>query len=336
MKKLLGIVSLLVVVGAVTAWLNPNFLSPYNLKNLSQWIGLFGILSVGAAFVIIAGGIDLSIGSVAVLAGSLTPLLIAGKGWPPLAAIQAALWLCAGLGLIHGLLVAKLRLQPFVVTLCGLLIYRGAARWITGDAVQGLGQGYPALRSLATGSVGPIAGGYQIPYPFLLALGLALAGTWFLTRTIHGRYLYALGRNERAARYSGINTDRMTILAYVLCSSCAGLGGVLFALDVNSVQPANFANFYELYAIAGAVLGGCSLRGGEGNLIGVLLGVAIIRLLFNSINLLGFKSQLEFAVVGVVILLGVATDEVLKRFAAWRALRRSGRVAAEGSKPKTN
>ena len=140
----------------------------------------------------------------------------------------------------------------------------------------------------------------------------------FLNQTIYGRYLLALGRNVEAARYSGINTDRMVILAYVICSASAGLGAILFALDINSVQPSGHGNFYELYAIAAAVLGGCSLRGGEGSITGVVVGAAVMRVLYNAINILGIPTQLEFAIIGLVILTGAIVDVLVKRVVARR------------------
>jgi ribose transport system permease protein len=153
----------------------------------------------------------------------------------------------------------------------------------------------------------------------------------FLNLTIFGRYLLALGRNEQAARYSGINTDRIVILAYVICSFLAGLGGILFALDVNSVQPSGLGEFYELYAIAAAVLGGCSLRGGEGSILGVLIGTAVMRVLYNAINILGIPTQLEFAIIGVVILGGVLADELVKRLVARRRALKHAAGAATGA-----
>ena len=147
---------------------------------------------------------------------------------------------------------------------------------------------------------------------------LALLAGIFLNHTIYGRYLLALGRNREAARYSGIDTDRMVILAYVICSLMAGIGGILFALDINSIQPSGHGNFYELYAIAAAVLGGCSLRGGEGSILGVVLGAAVMRVLYNAINLLGIPTQLEFAIIGGVILAGVAGDELVRKVVARR------------------
>ena len=148
-----------------------------------------------------------------------------------------------------------------------------------------------------------------------------MAAAVLLNRTIYGRYLLALGRNEQAARFSGINTTRITMMAYLICSLLAGLGGVLFALDVNSIQPSGLGEFYELYAIAAAVLGGCSLRGGEGTILGVLIGAAVMRVLYNAINILGIPTQLEFAIIGLVILGGVVTDEVIKRVVANRTAR---------------
>lgn len=319
MKKILGILGLLVAIFVVTWIVEPKFASAYNLQNIIRWTALFGIISIGVAFVIITGGIDLSIGSLIGLVGCLLPMLLAA-GYAPVLALVAVVVLSLAIGLLHGLLITRLGLQPFVVTLCGLLFYRGFARWLTHDQVQGFGSSYEGLRQLAIGKVA--LGGFALPIPFFL---LVLAGTLaalFLNRTIWGRYLLALGRNETAARYSGIQIERMKVLAYVLCSGTAGLGGILFALDVNSVQPAAHGNFYELYAIAAAVLGGCSLRGGEGSILGVVIGAAVMRLLYNAINVSGIPTQLEFAIIGAVILAGVIADELIRRLAGRR---RAGR-----------
>lgn len=324
MKKILGIFTILVAVFAFTALKNRDFVSAYNLQNLVNWTSLFGILSIGVAFVIISGGIDLSIGSTVGLVGTVLALLLAKKVSVPVS-LAAAVALSLGIGLAHGLLITKLRLQPFVVTLCGLLVYRGLARWITGDSTQGFGE-HEALRQFFVGTVkmgdfARLVVLHEIPKPFFTMVTLAVVAAVFLNRTIYGRYLFALGRNQQAAVYSGIKADRMTVLAYVICSGCAGLGGMMLALDINSVQPANFGDFYELYAIAAAVLGGCSLRGGEGSILGVIIGTTLFRVLYNSINLLGAPTQLEFAIIGVVILIGVIADEVVKRVAAKRQTR---------------
>jgi ribose transport system permease protein len=317
MKKILGILGLLVAVLILTAIVEPRFLTAYNIQNTIRWTSLFGIISIGAAFVIITGGIDLSMGSLVGLVGVLLPLLLTGQGWSVPAALGAVLLVALGIGFLHGVLITKMRLQPFVVTLCGLLFYRGFARWLTGDATQGFGSQYEGLRQLAIGRI-PITDSFGLPMPFVVLVALGLLAGLFLNYTVWGRYLLALGRNEEAARYSGIDTPRMVILAYVIAAFTSGVGGVLFALDVNSVQPAVHGNFYELYAIAAAVLGGCSLRGGEGTILGVLIGAAVMRVLYNAINILGIPTQLEFAIIGAVILLGVMTDELVRRVAASR------------------
>jgi ribose transport system permease protein len=317
MKKIIGIFSLLVAVLALTAILEPRFLTAYNLQNTIRWTSLFGIISIGAAFVIITGGIDLSVGSVIGLVGVLLPMLMVRHGWSVPAAVIAVLVLSLCIGVLHGLLITKVRLQPFVVTLCGLLFYRGFARWLSGDQTQGFGNAYDGLRQIAIGRI-PVTDSFGLPMPFIVLVVLALLAGLFLNHTVWGRYLLALGRNEEAARYSGINTQRMMIIAYIIGSVTAGIGGILFALDVNSVQPAVHGNFYELYAIAAAVLGGCSLRGGEGTILGVVIGAAVMRVLYNAINILGIPTQLEFAIIGAVILLGVIADEIVKRIASTR------------------
>jgi ribose transport system permease protein len=332
MKKLLGILGLFVFIFVVTALREPKFASAYNLQNLVGWTSLFGIISIGAAFVIITGGIDLSIGSTVGLTGSLLAWLLMHRGWSEPAALLAVLAVSLIIGLAHGLLITKMRLQPFVVTLCGLLIYRGLARFITDDQSQGFGSAHDGLRSIAIGKL-PLAGEFALPVSVIFLAGIAVVAAVFLNRTIWGRYLLALGRNETAARYSGINTDRMKILAYIVCSLLGGVGGILFSLNLNSIQPSGLGEFYELYAIAAAVLGGCSLRGGEGTILGVIIGTAVMRVLYNSINILGIPTHLEFAIIGTVILAGVIADELVKRYAVrHRAVRALADEAAAAAK----
>ncbi len=319
--KIWGIFGLLVAVCLFTGIANHDFLKANNIENVVHRTALFGILSIGVAFVIITGGIDLSIGSLICLNGVILLYLLTDYNCPAIVAVPAVLGLSLAIGAVHGLLITKMRLPPFVVTLCGLLIYRGLAHGITGRSL-GLGPEFKSIRSLATTKL-PIFGGgedvFHLPATTLTLIVIAIIAAIVLNKTIYGRYLLALGNNPQAARFSGINVNGMTLLAYVICSGLAGLGGLLFVFDINSVQPSDFGNSYELYAIAAAVLGGCSLRGGEGSIIGVVIGAAVMQVIYNAINLVFPKyNDMEFAIIGGVILFGVVVDELARRIVAAR------------------
>ena len=308
-KKDLSLLILILVVGAIVGFINPRFLLVGNLSNTANQVGMFGIFSIAEAFVIIVGGIELAVGSVIALLGVLFIDLIVNRDvhW-----IIALLLIIAGgvaIGTVHGLLTTKIRIQPFVVTLCGLLIYRGAARYYTEDATAGFGYGasFPTLEWLAAGRTNVL--GFPLPHS-VVALAIVAGIAWLvLHRSVYGRYFYAVGKNEEAARYSGIRSDRVVIAAYVICGGLTALAAILIAMYTRSISPAVHGSFYELYAIAAAVLGGCSLRGGEGSIIGVVLGTILLQVLQNLVNLLGIPSSLNFAVMGTVILIGVLADQ---------------------------
>ena len=323
MKKSLGILGIFLAVCVVASVFGQNFLTGYNLMNLTQRTSLFAIISLGAGLVISTGGIDLSIGSVVCLAGITTPWLLVEHGWSPWVVIPVVLIGSALIGLFHGVLIARLRLQPFLVTLCGLLLYRGVARWMTSDQSQGFQGEFSGVRSIALAKF-PITGldAYQLPATVIPLIVLSVAIAVFLHRTVWGRWLLATGRNESAARYSGVPTAWLITMAYVACSLMAGVGGMLFIFDIGSAQPSDFGNFYELYAIAAAVLGGCSLRGGEASVFGIVVGAATLQVLRTAIILLGLSSQLEFAVIGAVLLIGVTTDELIRRYSVRRSERK--------------
>lgn len=308
-RKDLGLLVLIIVIGTVVAMINPRFLSPINLANTANLIGLFGIFAVAQAFVIISGGIELSVGSVIALLGVLfVDLVAAGTLDPALAFLTVVVIGCA-IGLAHGFLVAKIGLQPFVVTLCGLLIYRGVARYYTEDATAGFpfGASFPMLEWLTAGRF------YGVPHSLIAFILITVAMGLVLHRSVFGRHLFAVGKNEEAARYSGIDTSRVIITAYVICCGLTAIAAVFIAMYTRSISPSSHGNFYELYAIAAAVLGGCSLRGGEGSILGVVLGVVLLQVLQNLVNLLGIPSSLNFAVMGSVILLGVLADQQFSR-----------------------
>ncbi len=306
MRKELGITILLIVLCIVVASLNPRFLSPANLYNTSQLIGIYGIFSIGLGLVIITGGIDLSVGSVFALQGVLLAMMLREWNVPWPMAVLAAVLGPMLLGAFHAFLITRVRLQPFIVTLCGLLFYRGLARFIAQDETKGFGaKGFEPLRELASGSVGPV------PMPFVLMLIIGIVLWVALHRSVYGRYLFAAGRNEDAARYAGLNTQLVIGSTYVLSMALTGVAGILLAFYTNSISPSNHGSFYELYGIAAAVLGGCSLRGGEGSVFGILVGTALLQVLQNLVNLLGIPSSLNFAVMGAVILLGVLVDQIV-------------------------
>jgi ribose transport system permease protein len=314
-KKDLGLLVLILVVGAAVAAINPRFISPINLSNTANLIGLFGLFSIAEAFVIITGGIELSVGSVIALLGVIFIDLIANVGLHWALALPLVIGLGALMGAVHGFLVTRMRLQPFVVTLCGLLIYRGIARFYTEDATAGFafGVNFPTLEWLTTGR------SYGVPHSLIAFVTIALIMAVVLHRTVFGRYLFAVGKNEEAARYSGIRTERVIVAAYVICIALTALAAVFIAMYTRSISPASHGNFYELYAIAAAVLGGCSLRGGEGSILGVVLGTILLQILQNLVNLLGIPSSLNFAVMGSVILLGVIADQQFSRHREKRA-----------------
>lgn len=297
-KKDIGLGILIIVVGTIVYMRNPLFLSPINLGNTANLIGLFGLFAIGQGFVIMTGGIDLSVGSVIALLGVLFVDMVGKFGVPWPLAVAIIIGLGVLIGLAHGILITRFRLQPFVVTLCGLLIYRGIARGYTAESTAGFpfGSSYPQLEWLTIGrSLG-------VPHSFVSMLIVAAVMWVVLHHTVFGRHLCAVGKNEEAARFSGINTRFVTVMAYVICAVLSSIAAIYFAMFTKSVQPSSHGNFYELYAIAAAVLGGCSLRGGEGSVIGIVLGAVLLQELQNLVNLLGIPSSLNFAVMGAVIL----------------------------------
>jgi ribose transport system permease protein len=325
-KKDLGLLVLILVVGTVVALINPRFLLAANISNTANQIGLFGIIAIAQAFVIVTAGIELSVGAIVALLGVVFIDLIVNVGVHWTLATLIVIVLGMVMGLLHGWLVAKVGLQPFVVTLCALLIYRGTARYYTEDATVGFGFGasFPMLEWLTAGRseiFAPLARlvGYDgptiaVPHTLIALIVVAVIAGVVLHRSVLGRYLYAVGRNEEAARYSGIATTRVTIVAYVICCALTAFSAILLAMYTRSISPAVHGNFYELYAIAAAVLGGFSLRGGEGSILGVVLGTVLLQVLQNLVNLLGIPSSLNFAVMGSVILIGVLADQQFDRY----------------------
>jgi ribose transport system permease protein len=316
MKKLVGIFIFLLILYVAILFALPwnRDVMASNHHYLGQRIGLEGILCLGAGLLIITGGVDLSIGSVVSLCACVFCKLVLAEEIPvpiPLAAVLVVI-LGACIGFFNGVLVTYFNVQAFVVTLCGLFLYRGAARSLMKDQIPVIAETVKPITTFCEGSF------LHVPIYFWLLVVLFALATVFLHATIYGRYFYAIGSNERAARYSGINTNFYKILAYVLCSMFASIYALAHVVHVNSVVPSTTGNFLELYAIAGAVLGGCSLRGGEGTTLGILIGTAIMRLLPNLTNMWEIRSELEPSVIGGALLVCAILDEMLRRGVGWR------------------
>lgn len=314
-QKTLIIAAFLVLLSLVCWMLEPKFMSPDSIGLVLKYAGLYGIIALGVSFVIITGGIDLSIGSWIGFSAVLLPVLVTGNQLHPALAVAVILLLSAVAGTGHGLLVTKLKLQPFLVTLCGLFIYRGFARVVSGGREQMLPESMQWMQSsLVSGR--PIAA-LPVPAVFLLLLVISALAAVFLNKTVWGRHTLAAGRNEQAARFSGVNTNAVRILSFVICSVLAGLAGILFLAETKSAQGSSFGSFFELWAIAGAVLGGCSMRGGQCSIAGVLLGSLMVADIRQGV-LFVVDDNWKEVILGLFVLGGVIADEFMSRWLARR------------------
>ncbi len=325
MKKELGLFVLLIVlccaVVGVEIWqqlhdgatwselTKPRFLTAINFSNLATRIGLYGVFSLGLGLVIITGGIDLSVGSMIALTGVILSIALTEWKWGWVASGMLVVAMPMALGWVHGALITRAKVQPFIVTLCGLMIYRSLARYIADDGTKGFGdaEGFKGFASLANGKM------FGLPSPFVILMMFSVILWFVLHRSVYGRYLFAVGRTEDAARFSGINTRFVITATYVLMGALTGMAGMLWAFYTNSISPSNHGNSFELYGIAAAVLGGCSLRGGEGSILGILIGTTLLQVLENLVNLLGIKSSLTLAVMGAMVLIGVLADQIIQQ-----------------------
>jgi len=299
----LGTLSGLLGLALVLWGLTPHFLTISNLLNIAEQATIIAIIAVGMTFVIITGGIDLSVGSVLAFAGVVMASVL-HSGLPlPLALIVG---LGAGLlcGVVNGLLITVGRLPPFIATLGMMSVARGAALMFTeGRPISGFSESF---RSLATGEV------LRIPAPVIIMIGVYVIAHFVLRRTKLGRYTYAIGGNEEAALLSGINVKLYKTMVYGLAGLLSGLAAVLLTARLNSAQPIAGMS-YELDAIAATVIGGTSLLGGEGTVVGTLIGALIMAVLRNGLNLLGVSSFIQQIVIGTVIIVAVLIDMALKR-----------------------
>ena len=299
----LGTLSGLLGLSLVLWALTPHFLTISNLLNIAEQATIIAIIAVGMTFVIITGGIDLSVGSVLAFAGVVMASVLQKGLSLPLALMVG---LGAGLlcGVVNGLLITVGRLPPFIATLGMMSVARGAALMFTeGRPISGFSENF---RSLATGEV------LRVPTPVVIMIGVYVIAHLVLRRTKLGRYTYAIGGNEEAALLSGINVKLYKTMVYGLAGLLSGLAAILLTARLNSAQPIAGMS-YELDAIAATVIGGTSLLGGEGTVVGTLIGALIMAVLRNGLNLLGVSSFIQQIVIGSVIIVAVLIDMALKR-----------------------
>jgi ribose/xylose/arabinose/galactoside ABC-type transport system permease subunit len=298
----LGTLAGLVALGGLLTILSPYFLTVSNLLNVLEQTSINAVIAVGMTFVILSGGIDLSVGSIVALSGvSLATALQAGAPLP--VALLAGLAAGSAAGLVNGLLITRGKLPPFIATLGMMSVARGITLfWTDGRPVSGFDA---AFRSLATGRV------LMIPAPVLITAALYLVAHFLLNRTRFGLYVYAIGGNEEATRLSGVSVRFHKTMVYVMAGLMSAVASVILTARLNSAQPIA-GMMYELDAIAATVIGGTSLLGGSGTIGGTLIGALIMGVLRNGLNLLGISSFLQQVVIGLVIIAAVLVDSALK------------------------
>lgn len=326
MRRELGMGTALVFL-CIGLWLsNPDFLGHSNAINTLRQISMLGIFALGIGTVIVSGGVDLSVGSMIGLTGVIIAKLSStqsgGMGYSLWVGIPIAIGIALLLGLMQGLLITRLELQPFIVTLGGMLLFRGVSQTISDGGTLSLG-GSPLL-DLASGGVLRIAGEPLLPYPLVIFLIIIALATLVMHFTVYGRYLYAIGGNRDAAEYSGIQVKNIEASTYVISAGLAAVSGVCYAAYIGQMsQQVGIA--YELYGIAAAVLGGCSLRGGEGTVLGIVIGSAVMRVIDNGIimfrwayvdadgvkRLWRLNTNWTFVIIGAVILVAVVLDQIV-------------------------
>jgi ribose transport system permease protein len=296
----------LIALFVVFSLASPNFLQFENIVGILLATSVNGVLALGVTFVIITGGIDLSVGTVMTLSAVMAGVFITVWQLPVGLGVLAGL-LTGGLaGLVNGTLIAKLKIPPFIATLGMLNVAKGLAL-----VISGLKPIYfndtPAFNAIAMGTLA-----LQLPNAVLILFGAAILASVILSKTVLGRYTFALGSNEEATRLSGVNVDAWKIGIYTLAGLFTGLGGVVIAARLNSAQPA-LGQGYELDAIAAAVIGGTSLSGGEGSILGTVIGAFIISTLTNGLRILSVPQEWQTVVTGGIVILAVYLDIVRRR-----------------------
>ncbi len=297
----IGILAALILMILILGIFIPQFRDIQNLTNITRNFSFVGIVAMGMTAVILTGGIDLSVGSIWGMTAVIVAALVT-NGWPLPFGVLAGLASAAGIGLINGLCVTRLNMSPFVPTLATLSIARSLALIITrGRPISIFGEEYRAFLWIGGGDI------FGIPNPFIIFLIVATLFWMLLSRTVWGRYVYAVGGNERAARLTGLRVDRLKIFVYILSALVAGLAGIIQVSYLSSVT-ADLGTGNELAVIAATVIGGANLAGGEGTIVGTVIGAIVLEVLRNGLLLFGIDPYWQGVFVGAVIILAVSVE----------------------------
>ncbi|RTQ35154.1 ABC transporter permease [Variovorax sp. NFACC27] len=310
-QKLLAFASLVALM-VFFSFASPQFLQADNLVGILQSTAVNGVLAIACTFVIITSGIDLSVGTLMTFCAVMTGVVLTYMGMPLWLGICAAIFFGALSGFVSGLLIAKLKIPPFIATLGMMMLLKGLSLVISGTKPIYFND-TPGFTAISQDSlIGDIVPSLPIPNAVLILFLVAVAASIVLNRTILGRYTFALGSNEEAVRLSGVNTDFWKIVVYTVSGGICGIAGLLIASRLNSAQPA-LGQGYELDAIAAVVIGGTSLSGGTGTIVGTIIGAFIMSVLTNGLRILSVAQEWQTVVTGVIIILAVYADILRRR-----------------------
>ncbi len=297
--KKYNLIIMLTILMVVFGIINPAFLKTSNLLNILSQNSIIGIVSLGMTLVIIIGGIDLSVGSVVAFTGLLFALLVS-QGVPISISIALSIITGSGFGLINGFLVTKGKIPAFIATLGMMSAARGGALLISDSMSISIANS--SFNSIINYSIMGIA------VPSIVFIVLTIVLLMFLSNTYWGKYLYAIGGNKKAAAFNGINVPRFTLLAYIIGGLMCGVASILLVGSLNSAQP-QAGQLYELTAIAAVVIGGASLSGGKGSIIGTFIGVLILGVIQNGLSILNVPSYYQYILIGTIIIISVLVDK---------------------------
>lgn len=311
MQRLMAFGALIVIfIGFSLA--SPYFFKFDNIVGILLATAVNGILALGVTFVIITAGIDLSVGTVMTFSAVMTGVFITFWGWPVPVGIIGGMLAGAFAGFVNGTLISRMKIPPFIATLGMLYVTKGLSLVISGLKPIYFNDA-PSFRTVAMGSVlGTIIPGLEIPNAVLFLFGAAIVANLVLTKTILGRYTFAIGSNEEATRLSGVNVAAWKTAVYSLCGLFSGLAGVIIASRLSSAQPA-LGSGYELDAIAAAVIGGTSLSGGEGTIVGTIIGALLISTLTNGLRIMAVPQEWQMVVTGAIVVIAVFLDILRRR-----------------------